>query len=158
MELQGWLKSEDIFVLCQCKPETSLEEEKVQYGTRQKYRAWCKRGFGKRIRNTSPAIRRTLRHTALLTVELHLAGEETEVVVNTGARASVVGKRLTCKLEIWKTARKVKVRQRDGSSVGGNFVVNTLFKVMDSCLVLGKIGMDAEVLDIRNSDVILGLS
>ena len=42
--------------------------------------------------------------------------------------------------------------------MGGNFIVNTVFKVLDSSLVLGKFGMDAEVLDIRNRDVILGLS
>ena len=42
--------------------------------------------------------------------------------------------------------------------MGGNFVVNMVFKVMDSSLVLGKFGMDAEVLDIGNRDVILRLS
>ena len=42
--------------------------------------------------------------------------------------------------------------------MGGNFVINTVFKVMDSSLVLGKFRMDAEVLDIENRDVILGLS
>ena len=42
--------------------------------------------------------------------------------------------------------------------MGGNFVVNTTFKVMDSSLVYGKFAIDAEVLDIRNRDVILGLS
>ena len=33
-----------------------------------------------------------------------------------------------------------------------------MFKVIDSSLVLGKFGMDAQVLDIGNRDVILGLS
>ena len=78
--------------------------------------------------------------------------------MDTGASASVVRKRLARKLGIWKRARKVKVRQGDGSFLGGNFVVNTTFKVMDSSLVLGKFAMDAEVLDIGNRDVILGLS
>ena len=55
-------------------------------------------------------------------------------------------------------AKKVKVRQGDGSYLGGNFVVNIVFKVMDSSLVLGKFGMDAEVLDIGKRDIILGLS
>ena len=36
--------------------------------------------------------------------------------------------------------------------------MNTTFKVMDLCSVLGKFAMDAEVLDIGNRDVILGLS
>ena len=89
---------------------------------------------------------------------MHLAGEEVEAVVDTGARASVVERRLACKLGIWKRARKVKVRQGDGNFLGGNFVVNTSFKVMDSSSVLGKFSMDAEVLDIGNRDMILGLS
>ena len=93
-----------------------------------------------------------------MTVNLHLAREEVEAVVDTGASATVVGKRLACKLGIWKRARKVKVRQGNGSHLGGNFVVNTMFKVMDSFSVLGKFAMDAEVLDIGNRDVILGLS
>ena len=54
--------------------------------------------------------------------------------------------------------RKVKVRQEDGSSLRGNFVVNTAFKVIDSSSVLDKCGMDAEILDIGNRGVILGLS
>ena len=88
---------------------------------------------------------------------MHLAGEEVEALVDTGASASVVEKRLAGKLGIWKRARKVKVVQVDGSFLGGNFVVNTTFKVMDLSSVLGKFGMDAEVLDIGNRDVILGL-
>ena len=36
--------------------------------------------------------------------------------------------------------------------------MNTMFKKMDSSWVLGKFAMDAEVLDIGNRDVILGLS
>ena len=78
--------------------------------------------------------------------------------MDTGASASVVGKRLARKLGIQKRARKVKVRQGDGSSLGGNFVVNTTFKVMDLSSVLGKFAIDAEVLDIGHRDVILGLS
>ena len=78
--------------------------------------------------------------------------------MDTGASASVVGKSLARKLGIWKRARKVKVRQGDGSSLGGNFVVNTTFKVMDSSSTLDKFTIDAEVLDIGNRDVILGLS
>ena len=81
-----------------------------------------------------------------------------EAVADTEGSASVVGKCLACKLGIWKRARKVKVRQRDGSHLGGNFVVYTTFKLLDSSSVLGKFAMDAEVLDIENGDVILGLS
>ena len=110
------------------------------------------------MKSTSPAVGRTPRHTPLLTVKLHIAGEEVEAIVDTGASPSLVGKRLGRKLGIWKRARKVKVRQGDRSSLGGNFVVNTMFKVMDLSLVLGKFAMDAEVLDIGIKDVILELS
>ena len=89
---------------------------------------------------------------------MHLAGEEVEVVGDTGASASVVGKRVARKLGIWKSAKKVKVRHRNGSYMGGNFVVNARCKVMDFSLVVGKFAMDAEVLDIRNRNAILGLS
>ena len=91
-------------------------------------------------------------------VHMHLAGEEIVAVVDTGASASVGGKRLARKLGIWKRAKKVKVRQGDAGYLGEHFVVNTVFKAMDSSSVLGKFGMDAEVLDIRNRDVMLGLS
>ena len=77
-----------------------------------------------------------------------------EAVVDVGASASVVGKCLTLDLGIGKRARKVKVRQRDGSSLGGNFVLNTMFKIKDSSLVLGKFAIDKEVLDIGNRYVI----
>ena len=54
--------------------------------------------------------------------------------------------------------RKVKVWQEDRSILGGNFVINATFKIMDSSLVMGKFGIDAEVLDIRYRVVILELS
>ena len=92
-----------------------------------------------------------------MTIKLHFTGGEVEEVVDTGASASVVEKCLVFKLEIWKKARKVKVRQGDGSSLGENFVANTMFKVMDSASVLGKFGMDAKVLDFGNIDMILVL-
>ena len=93
-----------------------------------------------------------------MTVKLHLAGEVVEAIVDPEASASVVGNRLVCKLGIWKRTRKVKLRQGDGSHLGGNLVVNTIFKVTDSSSVLGRFAMDAEVLDIGNRDVILGSS
>ena len=93
-----------------------------------------------------------------MTVKLHLAGKEVEAVVDTGASASVVRKRLECKLGIWKRARKVKIRQEDGSSLREDFMVTISFKVMHSLLVLGKFVIDAEVLDIGNRDVRLRLS
>ena len=89
---------------------------------------------------------------------MHHAGEEVEAGVDTGASASVVGKHLARKLRIWKRATMVKVRQGDVSSLGGNFVVNITFKVMDSSSILGTFALDAEVCDIGNRDGTLGLS
>ena len=93
-----------------------------------------------------------------MTVKLHLAEQEVEAVVDTGASATAVGKRLPYKLGICKRMRKVNVRQGDRNQLGGNFVVNTMFKVMDFYSVLGKFGMDTEVLVIGNTDIILVLS
>ena len=77
----------------------------------------------------------------------------------------MVGKRLAKKLGVWKRAQKVNVRQGDISHLsGGNFIVNTSFKVFDlvasptSPTVLGKFSLDAELLYIGNKDGILGLS
>ena len=68
-------------------------------------------------------------------------------------------------MTVWNSARKVNVRQADGSHLSGrNFIVNTSFKVLDlvsshtSSTVVGKFTLDAEVLDIGNEDCILGLS
>ena len=81
------------------------------------------------------------------------------------ASVPVVGKRLAKKLGVWKRARKVNVRQGDGSHLfEGNFIVNTSFEVFDlvssttSPTLLGKFSLDAEVLDIGNKDCILSLS
>ena len=40
----------------------------------------------------------------------------------------------------------------------GNFVMNTLFMVMDSFSVFGMVAIDAEFLNIENRDVILASS
>ena len=156
--LQGTITSKNTSVLWQYKPGTSVKEEQVRQRTPQDYGARFGRGFGKRISSTSPAVGHTPQQTPLLTVKLHLVGQEVEAVADTVASASVVGKSLARKLGIWKRGRKVKVRQGDGSSLGGNFVVNTTFKVMDLSSVLGKFAMDTEVLEIENTDVIWGLS
>jgi len=80
-------------------------------------------------------------------------------VVDSTASAPVVGKRLAIKMGIWKRARKVNVKRGDGSVLsGGNYVVNSLFRVYSNGSLLGKFSLNAEVLDIGKKDVILGLS
>ena len=101
---------------------------------------------------------RTILHTPLMTVKLYLGGEAVEADVDTEASASVLGKRLACKFRILKRERKVKVRHRYRSSLEGNYVVNTSFKLMDSSFILDKFAMHAQVFDIGNRDVILDLS
>ena len=77
----------------------------------------------------------------------------------------MVGKRLAKKLGVRKRARKVNVRQGDGSHLsGGKFIVNKSFNGFDlvsstTCpTLLRKFSLYAEVLDIGNKDCILGLS
>ena len=89
---------------------------------------------------------------------MYLVVEEVDTVVDPITSASVVGKRLACKLGIWTRPRKVKIRQGDGSFLGGNYVVNIDFKVIITSLALGKCVIDTEVFDIGNSDIIWGLS
>ena len=65
-------------------------------------------------------------------VKLYLAIAGVEALVYAEAGASVGGKRVSHILGIWERARKVKVGQEDASMLIGNFIVNTLFKVMVS--------------------------
>ena len=50
------------------------------------------------------------------------------------------------------------MKQGDGSSLVGKYIINTSFEVYDSSSGLVKFAMDAEVLDIGNRELILGLS
>ena len=70
--------------------------------------------------------------------------------MDSAASPPVVGKMLACRMGIWKRARKISVNQGDGSSlIGGNFIVNSSFKVFDfSHALLGKFSLDTEVLHI----------
>jgi len=86
----------------------------------------------------SPTVGRTPRHTPLLTVRITIAGEEVDAVGDTGASALVIGERIAMKLGCWKRARKIKVRQGDGSTLAeGKYVVNTIFKVFSEGSLLG---------------------
>jgi len=60
---------------------------------------------------------------------------------------------------VWKRARKVNVKQGDGTNLsGGKFVVNPMIQIFQDKTFIGKFSLDAEVLDIGNKDLILGLS
>ena len=67
----------------------------------------------------SPAIRRTLRHTPLMTVRILIAVEEVGAIVDSRASAPVIETRIAGKLGVLKRAKKVKVRQGDGSHLSG---------------------------------------
>jgi len=80
-------------------------------------------------------------------------------VIDSAASAPVVGKRLAIKMGICKRARKVNMKQGDGSTLSGeNYVVNSSFRIYSKGSLLGKFSLDVEVLDIGKKDVILGLS
>jgi len=80
-------------------------------------------------------------------------------VIDSAVSAPVVGKRLAIKMGIWKRARKSNVKQGDGSTLsGGNYMVNSSFRIYSEGSLLGKFSLDAEVLDIGKQDMILGLS
>ena len=107
----------------------------------------------------SPAVGQTPRHTPLLTVRITIAVEEVDAVVDIGASAPVIGERIGKKLGCWKRARKVRVRQGDGSTLArGKYMVNAVFKLFSEGSLLGRFILDTEVLDIGKRDVILGLS
>jgi len=107
----------------------------------------------------SPAVRHTPRHTPLLTIRILIAVEEVEAIVDSGASAPVIGSRIATKLVVLRRAKKVKVRQHDGSHLSrGKYVVNTSFSVFCMGNFLGKFLLDVEVLDIGKRDIVLGLS
>ena len=89
---------------------------------------------------------------------MQIVEKQVETVVDTEASASAVGKCLVHQLGIRIRARKVKVRHTNGSFLKGTFIVNTLFKVMDSSSVLGSFVMDIQVLDVGNRHIILKFS
>jgi len=102
--------------------------------------------------------RRTPKHIPLLRVRIYIAEEEVEAVVDSGTSSPIVLNGLAYKLGICNSGRKIKVRQGDGRSLAGNFVGNTGFRILDSSSVVGKFLIDAEILYIRNWDVILSYS
>ena len=75
------------------------------------------------------------------------------------ASAPIVEEKLAKKMGVWKRARKVNVKQRDGTNLSEeNFVVNTMIQIFQDKAFIGKFSLDAEVLDIGNKDLLLGLS
>ena len=79
--------------------------------------------------------------------------------MDSGASAPGIGSRIAAMLGVLKKARKVKVRQGDGSHLfGGKYVVNILFSVFSGGNFLGTFTLDPEVLDIGKRDIVLGLS
>ena len=88
---------------------------------------------------------------------MKIAKEEVNVAADPVVSSSVVGDCLARTLVIWKSTRRVQVRQENGYVLEDNLVINTFFKVVNAFSVLGKFAINAEVLNIGNRDVILGL-
>jgi len=78
-------------------------------------------------------------------VRIHIAIMELEAILDSKASAHMVGERAAKKLGVRKRARKVRVKQSDGSYLHvGNFVINCWFQVFSSAGVsLGKFSLDS---------------
>ena len=101
-----------------------------------------------------------------MTVPIQIAGTTVEAVVDCGATGPVVGRTVATRIGIWKRATKARIRQADRSHIkGGKYVVNSSFIIPGALEPQGvqgvscnKFCLDAEVFDIGQKDVILGLS
>ena len=112
---------------------------------------------------------------------IQIAGTTVDVVINCGASGLVVGQTIACRMGIWKRARKINIRQADGTKIrSGHYMVNTSFIFLGTINGLNPITieslnlninnytnchtssnrflLDAEVFDIGHKDVVLGLS
>ena len=94
-----------------------------------------------------------------------------EAIIDCGALGPVVGRAIASRLGMWKRARKINVRQADKSKLrGGHYVINNAIvipgakAINDSAgtantkAVVNKFLLDAEVYDIGQKEVVLGLS
>ena len=82
-----------------------------------------------------------------------------EAVVDSGATGPVVGKGVAARMGIWKRATKARIRQADRSHIkGGKYIVNSSFVILGALGPFNKFSLDAEVFDIGQKEVILGLS
>ena len=119
----------------------------------------------------------TPNHSLFLTVNIvFLGGIKTEAVIDTAASGPVVSSRLGRKLGTFKRASKARISQADGGILkGGKQVVNSSFKFLKalSCLYTTNsshsfssipindsldFDFNAEVLDIGQRDMVIGLS
>ena len=94
-----------------------------------------------------------------------------EAIIDCGASGPVVGRAIVSRLGVWKRARKIHIRQADKSKLrGGHYIINdsiiipgaiTNTSIPDPSLkpnITNKFVLDAEVFDIGQKEVILGLS
>ena len=114
-----------------------------------------------------------------MTVPIQIARMTVEAVVDCGATGPVVGWTVAVRMGIWKRATKARIRQADRTHVkGGKYVVNSSFIIPGAIepqgvqvsnvavsknksspsLSFNKFSLDAEVFDIGQKNVILGLS
>ena len=115
-----------------------------------------------------------------MTVPIQIAEMTVEAVVDCRATGPLVGRGVAVRMGIWKRATKARIRQADKSQVkDGKYIVNSSFLIpsaiepqgtqgsdnsvsgkrsSSSSSFFNKFCLDAEVFDIRQKEVILGLS
>ena len=81
---------------------------------------------------------------------------EVEAVMGPGATAPIVGQKIAKYMGVWRYAKKIHVKQGDGSNMkGGKFVVNSYLSYYNKS---SKYPLDAEVFNIGPWNMIIGLS
>ena len=106
-----------------------------------------------------------------MVVPIIIAGQKVEAIIDCGASGPVVGRAIASRLGVWKRARKINVQQADKSKLrGGHYVINNVIMIpgaksindsagtVDTKAVGNKFLLDAEVFDIGQKEVVLGLS
>ena len=106
-----------------------------------------------------------------MAVPIIIAGQKVEAIIDCGASGPVVGRAIASRLGMWKRARKINVRQADKSKLrGGHYVINDAIMIsgakdisdsagsINTKAVVNKFLLDAEVFNIGQKEVVLGLS
>ena len=102
------------------------------------------------------SIKANPRHDPLLRINIVLKGIPVVALIDSGASAPVISPTLANKLE-WREKEPTCMAQADGTILEARRVVSARFYLADLDLPQ-PFNIDAEVIDIGNHDLILGLS